>query len=179
MKSLHERLAVLLSRMGFVPAMALDIGFASLVFMGVILAFVPFMPALSFMAVVSVVFSLVTQFEPLSGGELSILVAISIVSIATDFLSGLFGAKMFGAHGKSIFIGMTLSFIGFFIFPPLGGIIGLFLGVFISEMVFRSKSVEGAVKSAKGAVIGTVVGMIINIILAILFFSLFILFIFI
>jgi len=153
--------------------------FALFVGAGVIMAFVPFMPALSFMAVSSVVFSLVTQFKPLSPGELSILIAIAMVSIATDFLSGLFGAKMSGAHGKSVFIGMITSFVGFLVFPPFGGIIGLFLGVLVSEMVFRARSVEGAVQSAKGAVIGTVVGMIINIILAISFFSLFILFIFI
>ncbi len=153
--------------------------FALLVGAGVIMAFVPFMPALSFMAVSSVVFSLVTHFHPLSGGELSILIAIALVSIATDFLSGLFGAKMSGAHGKSIFIGMLASFLGFFAFPPFGGIMGLFLGVLVSEMIFRTKSVEGAVKSAKGAVIGTVVGMIVNIVLAVSFFSLFVLFIFI
>jgi len=161
-----------------VPSIALSLGSTSLILVGVIMAFVPFMPALSFMAVVAVVFSLVTRFSYVSGGELSILISISALSIANDFLSGIFGAKISGAHGKSIFVGTVMALVGTVTFPPFGGIIGLFLGVLVSEIVFRSKSVESAVKSAKGAVIGTVVGMIINIILAISFFALFVLFLF-
>ena len=59
-----------------------------------------------------------------------------------------FGGTKYGVWGTNIGL-----LVGLF-FPPIGFIIGPFLGAFVGEMIYNSKNVNGALKSATGAFIG-------------------------
>ena len=59
-----------------------------------------------------------------------------------------FGGTKYGVWGTNVGL-----LVGLF-FPPIGFIIGPFLGAFVGEMIYNSKNVNGALKSATGAFIG-------------------------
>jgi len=72
------------------------------------------------------------------------------------------------------FVGMILGLI---IFPPLGTIIGLFLGILTGELIANSDQ-SRALKAASGGVISSLIGILINLVLAITFLIIFVLAVF-
>lgn len=137
------------------------------------MAFVPLLPALSYMFVVALAFGIYDHFVHLTGWNILVLLCITLASIAVDHTAGLFGAKYGGAHTKSLGWGIVGAFVGLFIFPAFGSFIGLFLGVLGAELLYRSHHVK-ALKAAGGALLGSFVGVVINIFLAFLFLGLFV-----
>lgn len=140
---------------------------------GIFMAFVPMLPALSYMFVVALLFTIVlplisTGLRILSPAELLILFGITLFSILIDHLSGILGAKFGGAHTKSLFWGFCGGMLGTFVMPVIGSFVGLFLAVLFSELYYK-KDGDKAVKSAGSALIGSVGGVIINVVLAVLF----------
>ncbi len=148
--------------------------FIILILPGLAGVFLP-LPSLLYMLAVALLFGFVNKFQHLSGVELGILSAIALISLLTDYFSGVLGAKYGGATKISLLLGILGFFIGTVAFPPFGGIAGIFLGIFLSE-VFQGKRWQ-ALKAASGGVIGTLSGMVINLILAIFFLILFIIFV--
>lgn len=139
---------------------------------GFFMAFVPMLPALSYMFVVSLVFALYDGFASLTGKGLMLLLCITATSIVIDHTSGLLGAKYGGAHTKSLLWGMLGAFVGLFVFPGPGSLIGLFIAVLLAELYY-GKHHEKAIKAAGGAVIGTAVGVGVNVILSLVFIATF------
>jgi hypothetical protein len=137
------------------------------------MAFIPMLPALSYMFVIALVFGLYDRFATLTGGEIVVLLAIVGVSVIVDHTAGLLGAKYGGAHTKSLLWGMLGAFIGLFTLPVLGSFIGLFFGVLVSELYYNKHHVK-ALKAASGAVLGSAAGVGINTILSIIFLLAFI-----
>ncbi|HVU06742.1 MAG TPA: DUF456 domain-containing protein [Candidatus Paceibacterota bacterium] len=142
----------------------------------ILMAFVPMLPALTYMFVVALAFGVIDRFTALSGMDVLILLCISLTSIVIDHTSGLLGAKYGGAHTKSLLWGMLGAFAGLFIFPAFGSFIGLFCGVLIAELYFRRKHEDRggkALKAAGSALLGTAVGVAVNVALSIVFLILF------
>ncbi|MEN9621875.1 MAG: hypothetical protein RLZZ67_309 [Candidatus Parcubacteria bacterium] len=142
---------------------------------GVLMAFVPMLPALSYMFVIALVFAIYGGFAVLTVNEILILLGIVFVSIIIDHSSGVLGAKYGGAHTKSLLWGMLCAFIGTLLLPPLGSFVGLFLGVLLAELYYK-KSRDKALKAAGSALLGSAVGVGVNIVLAITFLGIFIYF---
>ena len=140
---------------------------------GIFMAFVPMLPALSYMFVIALLFGFYDRFVTLSGWNLGILLCITLVSIFIDHAAGVLGAKYTGAHTKSLIWGIFGGFVGLFIFPALGSFIGLFLAVFISEMYYKRHHIK-AFRSAGGALLGSIAGVIANGFLAVIFLVTFI-----
>ena len=161
------------------PSITLPIAFSVILFPGVLLVFVPFFPALSYMLVVAIAFVLLTGFSLLLPYQLGILVVLTIASLCVDWSAGVLGAKYGGAHAKSIWWGILGMIVGTLLFPPFGGIVGLFVAILITEKNLRNKTHGESLKAASGALLGTITGMGINAFLALTFFLLFIGFLFI
>ncbi len=145
----------------------------TLLFVGVGIAAIPSLPGLLYMFLVVVGFSFVDHFKHFTGLDILIFGIITAVAMLVDFFSGILGAKWGGAHWTSLFSGFAGLLLGsFFIpIPILGSMIGMFLGVLISEL-YRTKNVTNAGKAAAGSFLGSVVGMVVNIFCALLFFGL-------
>jgi uncharacterized protein YqgC (DUF456 family) len=157
--------------------LVLSIIFATLLVPGIFFTFIPFVPALSYMLVMSLVYGVVDGFIRITPYEFAVLAGITILSVIVDWGAGALGARYGGARMKSIAWGMFGSIAGTFIFPPLGGLLGLFIAVFASEIYYHpTRSKDMAVTSAGGALIGTAVGMAVNAILSVIFFACFVLF---
>lgn len=155
----------------------LPIIFSLLIIPGVFLVFIPFLPALTYMLIVALVFGVIDGFVHLSPVELAILGILTILSLIVDWGAGILGARYGGAHVKSIFWGIVGAVIGTFIFFPFGGLVGLFVAILLSGIYYEPDRTDRAVRSAAGALMGTALGMAVNAILAVLFFACFVLFI--
>jgi uncharacterized protein YqgC (DUF456 family) len=147
--------------------------FALLAFFGLVAAVIPGIPAIFYMFLVSLVFALIDGFVHLSQFELLILLGIYLVSFCVDAFSGVIGAKYGGASFRSFFLGILGAIIGMLALPPLGGLLGLFAGIFFSEIA-RHRSGKDAARAASFGVLGMVAGLVVNVVLAIVFFSSFI-----
>lgn len=148
----------------------------SLLLPGPIMVFIPFVPGLPYMMLTALIFKLV-GVSTMTFGEIGVLLGITVLSIAVDWSAGLLGAKYGGARMMSLAVGFVGAIIGLLVFPPFGGLVGLFLGILFAEWGHKDDSLQ-AVKSASGALIGTFVGMTINFCLAVLFLGLSALFLF-
>jgi len=95
-----------------------------------------------------------------------------VASMLVDFLSGLLGAKFGGASSKSLLVGIVGFVLGMIALPPLGGFIGMFLGILLGEIYFLGKT-KTAVRAAQGAVLGAITGMVINLLIGIAFITMF------
>lgn len=142
---------------------------------GIIGAVIPVLPSVPYMFFVSLAYCLFDKFHHLSVAEMCCLAIITAISVIVDYSSGVIGAKNGGASRTSIYIGFITSIIGLIMFPPLGGVIGLFIGVYATEMS-SNKSKMTAFRSASGSLAGTLAGMLINIMLSITFIVLFLYF---
>ena len=107
--------------------------------------------------------------------ELLILLLITLISLLIDYASGLIGAKYGGASKNAIIFGLLGLIVGFILFPPFGGVAGLFIAVLIFELLVQ-KDHRKAFKAASGSLLGHLSGMILSLLLSLTFFILFILF---
>lgn len=149
--------------------------FSVLLIPGLILAFIPMMPAFSYMILVATIFGFLDGFVHLTLEELIILGGIFLLSVVSDWSSGLVGAKFGGGSFKGLVGGVIGSVLGFLLLPPIGGFIGVFLGVLVAETMFRRTKKE-ALQAAQGALIGSLAGVAINVCLAVSFLTLFLVF---
>lgn len=150
--------------------------FSAIIFLGIFMVFVPMLPALLFMFVMATIFAVISGFATITFGQLAILFGIFVLSVLSDSLSGILGAVWSGASRRAIIFGILGALLGFILLPPLGGLVGIFVGVLVAEL-WQGKSEKRALKAATGSLIGTVAGMLINLILAISFFVLFLVFV--
>lgn len=142
---------------------------------GLLGVLLPILPGIPYMFVVALLYGLATKFRPLSTKEIIILGVITGLSVLVDHLSGVLGARWGGAHKKSLLAGFLGLIVGLILFPPFGGIIGLFLAVLVTEIAIHDDN-RRAVKAATGSLLGSFAGMLISALLSILFLVLFVIF---
>lgn len=134
-------------------------------------------PSVSLMFIIVFIYGLIDHFKHLTTAQILILAGIALLAELIDYVSGFYGAKIGGARFKSLLIGMAGLIVGLIIYPPFGGIFGLFLGIVLGEILF-SKDLFRAFKAGFGSLVGSLVGAIIKITLAIIFFVLYLVFVF-
>ncbi len=148
---------------------------ALLMLAGIVGVILPVLPGVPFMFLIALGFAFLSQFVRLTTNELVILGVIALITFVVDYLAGTIGARWSGASGKSLMVGLVGLIIGVILFPPLGGIVGLFGGIFIAEyLIHRNR--DKALKAAAGSAIGSLAGVVINLLLATTFLGLFIYF---
>jgi len=149
-----------------VNAMTIDIIFTIFVFLGVMLSCIPTLPGIPVMFGTIFIYALLDNFETMQPWHLGVFGALALLSIAIDYSSGLIGAKLGGASKKALLFGIVGLFIGLIAFPPFGAFIGLFLGVFIAEII-QFKDRQRALKAASYSMVTTLIGALANVAIAI------------
>ena len=124
------------------------------------------------MFVIALAYGFVDHFQKFTTAELIILAILAVLSVVVDYASGVLGAKYGGVSGKSAMAGFAGLILGLILFPPFGGIIGLFVGILVSELLLH-KNQKKAFKAASGSLLGTLSGIIINLLVSLLFIVLF------
>ena len=90
---------------------------------------------------------------------LTVLGFLMLLSFLIDYVASLLGAKKFGASWQGV-LGALVGIIGgLVIFPPLGLIIGPFVGAMGFEWAF-GRETRGAAKAGFGAALGMMLGMV-------------------
>ncbi len=141
-----------------------------------VLVFIPMFPTLPYVFVVALLFAIVTKFQILTSGELLWLAVPLVFGALVDYLAGVLGAKYGGASRRSIFAGIGGILLGTLLIPPFGGIIGLCIAVFISEMIqFGDR--KKAFTAMRASFIGTILGLFVNFLILVIFIGLYLIFI--
>lgn len=131
----------------------------ALVFVGLVGTILPMLPGAILIALGAFVYEwfLASPGHELGGWTLAGMIVMVAVSSLVDLLSGLWGAKKYGATRPGMLGGLLGLFVGLFFNLP-GLILGPTLGVVLGEMS-AGKQWSAAVRVAWGTMIGTAVGM--------------------
>lgn len=157
--------------------MSLEIAFAIILFLSLILASLPGVPSIPLMFLVVLAYAIIDGFARLQPWQLAIFGGLAALSLLVDFLSGLIGVKFGKGSKKALLYGFIGLIFGLIFFPPLGAIVGLFAGVFIAEMMQFNDAAK-ALKAASFSLIGAAVGAAVNFVIAIVFFIAFLVIVF-
>ncbi len=127
-----------------------------LVFLGILGCFLPVLPGppLGFAGLLLLHFSSLAQF---SVTFLVIMGTIAILASILDYLVPILGAKRFGGSRLGVVGAVVGLLLGIFFFPPLGIVIGPFLGAIAGELI-NGDDLNKAVKSGFGSFLGFVFG---------------------
>jgi len=107
---------------------------------------------------------LVLYFSPdsdISWQSLLVSLFLALLITAVDVYVPIFGAKKFGSTKQGIYGGMIGLVIGIFFFPPIGVILGPFLGTIAGDLI-AGNNIRMAVKSGAGALLGFLAGTLIK-----------------
>lgn len=115
-------------------------------------------PPLSYAALLLLHFTKAHQFTE----ETLILWAVVAIGVTViDNLIPIWGAKKYGGSRKAIWGSLLGLLVGLFAFPPIGILIGPFLGAFIGELI-EGKDTAAALRSGFGTFVGLMGGMILK-----------------
>ena len=145
---------------------------------GIFLALLPGIPAILYMLAIAGIFGLLDNFVHLTPMAMGILALIAALNLLGEFLAGIAGAKWGGAHWSSIIWGIVGLIVGSSLIPIpfIGSLIGMFIGVLVSEM-YRTRDIERAQKAAAGSFLGWVAGTGFKVATSIAFLILFLVFV--
>jgi len=133
------------------------------IIVGLIGCVVPGVPGPPFSFLALVLLSAAKGWEPFSLNFLIIMALITIVVTALDYVVPAAGAKKFGASKYGFWGAVIGMLVGIIFFPPLGMIIGAFLGAITGELVMGKASYD-ALKAGWGVFVGVMFGMVLKLI---------------
>jgi uncharacterized protein YqgC (DUF456 family) len=120
-------------------------------------------PPLNFVGLI--LLCLAKGWETFSPAFLIVLGVLTGLSVLLDYYLPLAGTKKYGSSKRGFwgaFVGMIL---GILFFPPLGMILGAFVGAVVGEMTAGKQSAE-ALRAGWGAFVGVLLAMIFRLILS-------------
>lgn len=115
-----------------------------------------------------------TNAKPLESRTMIIWLLVTIAVTALDYIVPIWGTKKYGGTKRGVW-GSTIGlFVGIFFFPPIGIILGPFLGAIVGELSAGQNS-NTAFRAGFGSFIGLLTGTILKIVasgwMAYLFFT--------
>ena len=131
-----------------------SLGFVCLI-LGLVGCFAPILPGppISFLGLLLLHWTRFGQFTP---NTLWMFAILTVLVTIIDYFVPLWGTRKWGGSGAGV-TGATIGLVLGFFFPPVGIILGPFLGAVVGELMAGKKSHE-AFKAGMGAFIGFVLG---------------------
>lgn len=124
-----------------------------LILLGIIGTILPALPGAPLALIGLLVFKLFSGHCGF-GWEIIIISGVFvIIGSILDYVLPITLTKKFGGSKYGIWGSIVGLIVGLF-FPPIGFIIGPFIGAFLAELIFASKSMNHALKSALGSFVG-------------------------
>ncbi len=120
--------------------------------LGLVGAILPVLPgpALSFLGILSLYFA---SYNPFTDKFLFIWLIVTIIVTTIDQIVPVLGTKRMGGSRYGVWGSIIGLILGLVFFPPLGIIIGPFLGAVASELIY-GQTTSIALKSGLGSLLG-------------------------
>lgn len=132
-------------------ALLLILGFICCL-VGILGSFLPVIPGPS-SSWVGLLLLYFTKTVPNNYWVLGITFLLMLAITILDYIIPSQGTKKFGGTKYGVY-GTNVGLLGGLFFPPLGFIIGPFIGAFIGELLFNPSNKKGALLSATGSFLG-------------------------
>ena len=132
-----------------------------MILVGLIGTVLPMLPGVPLVFLGTTILAFYTDFTVISQSTLIIFLALTVLSLLVDYLSGIIGAKYSGAS----LWGVLGAFVGAIIGVLCFGFWGLIFAPAVFVLIFeylQEKSITRSAKSASYTLISTVLGMIVN-----------------
>jgi uncharacterized protein YqgC (DUF456 family) len=120
---------------------------------GVVGTVLPIIPGTILIFAGALLYALVEGFQSVGWPTLVVLGILAAVATTADLWASSIGAKLGGASGWSVLIGLVGGLVGLVVFNLPGAIIGAVLGVLLTEIV-RVGDWRLALKAGSGWVVG-------------------------
>lgn len=120
-------------------------------------------PPFSFLGLI--LLSLAKHWQPFSPGFLLAMALLTVVATALDYILPAAGAKKFGASRAGFWGAVIGLLLGLLYMPPLGLILGAFVGAIIGEMIAGKKTDE-ALRAGWGVFVGVMLGMVFKLVVS-------------
>lgn len=149
--------------------MLLKMLFAALMFVGVLLTFIPALPSLVIVYGLGILYGLIKGWSHLGTSYVIVGGVLIAISFVAEYYLKAWGAKKFGGSRWGSVGAVVGGIIGAFFFP-VGLILGPFLGAFLLELAFGGKTAEEAVRVGWGSVLGVLGGVVGNFAIGLILF---------
>jgi len=138
-----------------------------LLLLGIAGSFIPVLPGppLSYAALILLQIS---SYHPFTGRFLVLWGVVTAGIVILDYLIPVYGTRVFGGSRKGQWGALIGVFAGIFLFPPIGIIIGPFLGALIGELL-EGKQSSSAFRAAIGSFLGFLAGTVMKLVLSLIF----------
>ncbi|NIM57379.1 MAG: DUF456 family protein [Candidatus Aminicenantes bacterium] len=133
------------------------------VIIGIIGCIVPGIAGPPFSYASLILLSIAKRWEPFSAKFLIIMAVVTVIVTALDYILPAAGAKKYGASKLGFWGAIFGMIIGILFFPPLGMIIGAFIGAIVGELLRGKQSFE-ALKAGWGVFMGVMLGVLLKLI---------------
>lgn len=139
---------------------------------GLIGIVLPIIPGTVVIFVAALIYALIDGFQSVGWPTLVILGLLTIVATTADLWASTVGARIGGASGWSIVVGLAGGLVGFVVFSLPGAIIGAIVGVLLTEII-RVGDWRQAVKAGSGWVLGWVLSTVVQLAIALTMVAIF------
>jgi uncharacterized protein YqgC (DUF456 family) len=133
------------------------------VIIGIIGCIIPGIAGPPFSYASLILLSIAKRWEPFSAKFLIIMAVITVIVTGLDYLLPAAGAKKYGASKLGIWGAIVGMILGIFFVPPLGMIIGAFIGAIAGELL-KGKQSHEAIKAGWGVFMGVMLGVLLKLI---------------
>ncbi len=136
-----------------------------LILVGIAGTVIPLIPGIPLIFISIAAYGWYEGFQQVTPKYLVIIGALTVLSVMVDYLSTTLGAKYAGSSKKGIWGAFLGTLVGAIFFPPMGILIGPWLGAFIGEYL-ELQDLKAAAKTGFSTVLGLFSGIIFNLVLA-------------
>lgn len=96
--------------------------------------------------------------EDITGTVMTVMLIVTIVVVILDYIVPAYFTKLTGGSKSAARASMVGMIIGIIFFPPVGMIVGAFLGALAAEMIVEGKQLSHSLKAALGSFLGFLAG---------------------
>lgn len=143
-----------------------------LMLVGLIGTVLPVIPGTVMILLAALIYGLAEGFQTVGWPTLLVLLVLTLVATSADLWASSVGAKVGGASGWSVVVGLFTGLAGFFFFSLPGSIIGAILGVLVTE-ILRVGDIKQALKAGSGWMLGWLLSAVLQLAVGLIMVAIF------
>ncbi len=146
---------------------------AVIMFVGLLGTVLPIIPGTVLILLGAFLYALAEGFQAVGWPTLLVLVLLTLLATSADIWASSVGAKIGGASGWSVLVGLIGGFVGLLLFSLPGAILGAVGGVLLVEII-RVGDLKQAFKAGGGWAIGWLLSTAVQLVIGLIMVAIFI-----